>query len=160
MIALLSPNYGAYPKCHRHLSYSPPPHSLYDSSFFFVLATCSFPHFRTCYLLRPYDFELGWRMKKVGGISFGPESPDIGFLYDPLITLLFSELYRILLGFEKYVGCLHGIAARLPSHQAIFPSVTSRQDVPVHPPLPSVPVPGLCCRLRWLVDSYGPRLEI
>jgi hypothetical protein len=58
------------------------------------------------------------------------------------------------------VSSLHGITARLPPHQKVLPSVSPREHIPIHPPLPSVPISGLGGGLGGLVDADDSRLEL
>ena len=58
------------------------------------------------------------------------------------------------------MSSLHGVTAGLPAHQRVLPSVAAGEDVPVHFPLPGVPVSGLGGVLGGLVDAHGAAREL
>lgn len=92
-------------------------------------------------------------MQEVVCIGLGDKLALIGLLNKIFIALLLRKQYRILLGLEVQVSTLHGISRRLPAHQGVFPTVTLRQRIPVHPPMVAMPGTRLRCGLRRLVDS-------
>jgi hypothetical protein len=90
---------------------------------------------------------------EVVGICLGHELADVGFLDEVLVALLVGKVDGILLGLELYSVAVHEIGRRLPSHERVLPTVTLGKNVPVHEPVPGVPVARLCSGFRRLVDA-------
>lgn len=104
-------------------------------------------------LLGPDEFKLLWCIQEVIGVGFGRKSPLVWLLDKVLVALLFGKVDSLLLGIELELGALHKITGGLPAHQRIFPSVSLAQDVPIHSPVMTAPLAGLCGRFGWLIDA-------
>lgn len=97
--------------------------------------------------------ELPRLVKEVVGISLGHKPALIRLLHKVFVALLLSKGNGILLALELEVGALHSIGGRLPAHEGVLPPVTLLQNVPIHPPVVSVPGARLGSRLCGAVDS-------
>lgn len=97
--------------------------------------------------------ELPGRVQEVVGIGLRSELARVGFLDKVLIALLLSKVNSILLASEVDMGTLHEITRRLPSDQRVLPSMSLREDVPVHSPASAAPVARLSRRLGLLVNA-------
>lgn len=103
-------------------------------------------------LLRPNMLQLLIAPQKVISIGLRDNFPTVRLLDKVFVSLLLRKPDSILLALEVQMCALHEISRGLPSHQRILPSVAFGKNIPVHAPLMTMPVAGLCCCLRWAVD--------
>lgn len=79
-------------------------------------------------------------MHEVIRIRLGCDLSFVRFLNKVLVSLLLGESNGIFPRLEVHMCALHEIGRGLPAHQGILPSMTFREDVPVHTPVMAVPV--------------------
>lgn len=105
------------------------------------------------HLLRPDRLKLSRRVNELRRICLRKESPLVRLLHKVLISLLLRESDCILLALKCHFGALHEVARGLPAHEGVLPSMTLLQNIPIHAPLVTMPVAGLCCRFGGFEDA-------
>lgn len=105
------------------------------------------------FLLCPHLFQRLRAVLKLRGVCLWDDPPLIGLLNKVLVALLIGKADRVLSRLEIEMRALHGVRRRLPAHQRVLPPVAFAEHIPVHAPMVSVPVAGLRCGFRGLVDS-------
>lgn len=89
-------------------------------------------------------FQFFGGVHEVISICLWDHPPLVGLLHEVFVALFLREMDRVLFGLEIQMRSLQKVRGRFPSHQGILPSMALLKDIPIHPPMMSVPISRLC----------------
>lgn len=95
----------------------------------------------------------------VVGIAFSSELRLVGFLHIVAVTLFLTEMNGVLLRVELHVSSLHVIRRTGPSHQRIFPSTSTLQNIPIYSPVMRCCLCALSRGRGRSVDSHRSAMD-